>query len=119
MYLDNLKRDFEIAISFKFIKSEDNPCDLLMRGFTFAEFLRRYILWFHGPSWLASSLDNWPESKLGCLSEDTKLQLQPSKISTSVNAAVVDQASKVIDVSRISDFDKLLRVTGLVYKAVH
>ena len=88
---------------------------MLTRGFTFD---RRSIVSFHGPLWLASSLDNWPESKLGCLPEDNKLRLQPSKFSTSVNAAVVDQASKVIDVSRISDFDKLFRVTDLIFKAV-
>ena len=119
MYLDNHKRDFGIAISFKFAKGEDDPCDLLTRGFTFAECQKKYSSWFHGPSWLASSLDNWPKSKLGYLPEDNELQLQPSEISTSVNAAVVDQASKVIDVSHISDFDRLLRVTSLVFKAVH
>ena len=60
MYRDNLKRDFELDIGFKYVKSEDNPCDLLTRGLSFAEFQQKYSFWFHGPKWLASSLDNWP-----------------------------------------------------------
>ena len=58
MYLDTLKRDFGIDIGFKFVKSEDSPCDLLALEFAFAEFQKKYSFWFHGPSWLASSLDN-------------------------------------------------------------
>ena len=38
MYRNNLKRDFGVDIWFKYVKSEDNPCDLLTRGLTFAEF---------------------------------------------------------------------------------
>ena len=68
---------------------------------------------------MASSLDNWPENKLGCLSEDNKLQLQPSKVTTSTNATFVDQRAKVIDVSSFSNFSKLLRFAGLVFKAIH
>ena len=119
MYRDNLKKDFGIDIGFKYVKSEDNPCDLLTRGLSFAEFKQQYSFWFHGPSWLASSLDNWPESKLGCLSEDNKLQLQPSKVTTSTNATFVDQLPEVIDVSSFSNFSKLLRVAGLVFKVIH
>ena len=119
MYRNNLKRDFGVDIGFKYVKSEDNPCDLLTRGLSFAEFQQKYDFWFHGPSWLTSSLDNWPQNKLGCLSEANKLQLQPSKVTTSVNATFFDQMSKIIDVSRFSDFSKLLRVAGLVFKAIH
>ena len=119
MYRNNLKRDFGVDIGFKYVKSEDNPCDLLTRGLSFAEFQQKYDFWFHGPSWLTSSLDNWPQNKLGCLSEANKLQLQPSKVTTSVNATFFYQMSKIIDVSRFSDFSKLLRVDGLVFKAIH
>ena len=64
-----------------------------------------------------TSLDNWPQNKLGCLSEANKLQ--SSKVTTSTNATFLDQMSKIIDVSRFSDFSKLLRVAGFVFKAIH
>ena len=119
MFRDNLKREFRFDIGFKYVMSEDNPCDLLTRGLSFAEFEQKRDFWFHGPSWLASSLDSWPEHKLGCISEDNKLQLQPFKVTTSTNATFLEQSSSLIDVSRFSNFSKLLKIASLVFKAVH
>ena len=83
-----LKEILELTLGSN-VKSEDNPCDLLTRGLTFAEFQQKYDFWFHGPLWLTSSLDNWPQNKHGCLSEANKLQLKPSKVTTSTNATFV------------------------------
>ena len=118
-FKNNLSKDYGVTVNFRYVKSEENPCDLLTRGLTFAEFQKKTNLWFQGPLWLPSFLENWPESNLGCLSEDNKLQVQSAKVSTLlVNVNVVDQPQSVIDITKFSELNKLFRVCGLVFKAI-
>ena len=123
LFKDNLLRDYGYSINLKYVRSEENPGDLLTRGLTFSEFQKRLSFWLHGPTWLGSDMADWPQSKLGCLSEDSKVQVQSSKFSTSVNVNTcsknVKQSECLIDVSRFSDLSKLFRVSGSVFKAIN
>ena len=40
---------FKKSLLFGYVKSEDNPCDLLMRGLSFNEFVKQLSFWQHGP----------------------------------------------------------------------
>ena len=110
--------DYGITVQFRYVKSEDNPCDLLTRGLSFNEFVKRLSFWQHGPLWLPDFRDSWPDSALGCLSAASKSFIAPS---SSVNATFnvdVTSAEPLVDVERFSSFSKALRVTTLVFKAI-
>ncbi|XP_074032056.1 uncharacterized protein [Leptinotarsa decemlineata] len=49
--------------SWKHVKSQDNPADLLSRGVSPID-LTKSELWFHGPSWLVQCELNWPSKEL-------------------------------------------------------
>ena len=46
MFKKSLLEDYGITVQFRYVRSEDNPCDLLTRGLSFNEFVK------HGPLWL-------------------------------------------------------------------
>ena len=118
LFKKSLLEDYGITVQFRYIKSEDNPCDLLTRGFSFNEFVKQLSFWQHGPLWLPDFRDSWPDSALGCLSAASKSLAAPS---SSVNAtfnADVTSAEPLVDVERFSSFSKALRVTTLVFKAI-
>ena len=111
-------QDYSIIVQFRYVKSEDNPCDLLTRGLSFNEFVKQLFFWQHGPLWLPDFRDSWPDSALGCLSAASKSLVAPS---SSVNATFnvdVISAEPLVDVERFSSFSKALRVTTLVFKAI-
>ena len=118
LFKKSLLQDYGITVQFRYIKSEDNPCDLLTRGLSFNEFVKQLSFWQHGPLWLPDFQDSWPDSALGCLSAASKSLVAPS---SSVNATFnvdVTSAEPLVDVERFSSFSKALRVTTLVFKAI-
>ena len=48
-----LLQDYGITVQFRYVKSEDNPCDLLTRALSFNEFVKQLFFWQHGPQWLS------------------------------------------------------------------
>ncbi|XP_076394921.1 uncharacterized protein LOC143265617 [Megachile rotundata] len=48
--------------TWRHVRSEDNPADLMSRGVMPAQFLNNE-LWRHGPKWLRYNITTWPESK--------------------------------------------------------
>ena len=118
LFKKSLLEDYGITVQFRYVKSEDNPCDLLTRGLSFNEFVKQLSFWQHGPLWLPDFRDSWPDSALGCLSAASKSLVAPS---SSVNATFnvdVTSAEPLVDVERFSSFSKALRVTTLVFKAI-
>ena len=118
LFKKSLLEDYGVTVQFRYVKSENNPCDLLTRGLSFNEFVKQLSFWQHGPLWLPDFRDSWPDSALGCLSATSKSLVAPS---SSVNAtfnADVTSAEPLVDVKRFSSFSKALRVTTLVFKAI-
>ena len=119
LFKKSLLQDYGITIQFRYVKSEDNPCDLHMRGLSFNEFVKRLSFWQHGPQWLPDSRDSWPDSALGCLSAASKsLVATGSSINATFNVDVVMSAEPLADVERFSSFGKAVRATTLVVKAI-
>ena len=52
LFKKSLLQDYDITVKFRYVKSEDNPFDLLTRGFSFNEFVKQLSFWQHGPLWL-------------------------------------------------------------------
>ena len=112
LFKKSLLQDYGITAQFRYVKSEDNPCDLLTRGLSFSEFVKQLSFWQHGPLWLPDFRDSWP------LSATRKSFVAPS---SSVNATFnvdVTSAEPLVVVERFSSFSKTLRVTTLVFKAI-
>ena len=49
LFKKSLLQDYDITLQFRYVKSEDNPCDLLTRGLSFDEFVKQLSFWQHGP----------------------------------------------------------------------
>ena len=112
-------QNYGITAQFRYVKSEDNPCDLLTRGLFFNEFVKQLSFWQHGPQWLPDFRDSWPDSALGCLLAASKSLVVPSSsINVTFNANVVMSAEPLVDEERFSSFSKTLKVTTLVFKAI-
>lgn len=47
------------ATVWRHVPTRDNPADCASRGLQGSE-LSSHALWWHGPSWLALSRENWP-----------------------------------------------------------
>ncbi|XP_076301920.1 uncharacterized protein LOC143220059 [Lasioglossum baleicum] len=48
--------------SWRYIRSADNPADLISRGITAAEF-NNNVLWRNGPEWLSKEQTKWPPAR--------------------------------------------------------
>ena len=96
VFLKALSDNYGVPVKFKYVKSEDNPCDLITRGLSFAEFHKKLQFWLNRPNWLANFQNSWPESSLGCLSEDSKQQTQPTDVTASFNVNLNQQSKLFI-----------------------
>ncbi|XP_076289808.1 uncharacterized protein LOC143213640 [Lasioglossum baleicum] len=56
-----IQRKTEIQ-SWRYVRSADNPADLISRGMTTAEF-NNNRLWRYGPEWLAQEQAKWPSAR--------------------------------------------------------
>ena len=103
--------------AIKYCPTDDNPADLLTRGLSY-EALRQSTLWKHGPSWLSNG--DWPvceaidsaifECQLESIAEP--MQCTSSLYAGSQNQSNHDASiAHIMDASRFSSLDKLLRVT--------
>jgi hypothetical protein len=71
----------------RYIRTPDNPADLLTRVLTVDEFKQQFNFWINGPAFLAKGEDSWssvPEVK------ENKKEAEVRKVFVSVNATVAD-----------------------------
>nr|XP_012147360.1 PREDICTED: uncharacterized protein LOC105663391 [Megachile rotundata] len=69
--------------SWRHIKSEHNPADLISRGVMPAQFHNNGF-WFHGPDWLADHRARWPESKVSLTDEVPELKRVTCLVSSTI-----------------------------------
>ena len=100
----------------------DNPADIPPRGMTATQ-LKNNRVWFHGPSWLVEIENKWPTPKhLTQLSQECSEEMKVEREKTSVIASLVTTQVKltsIIDRTRISNFQRLLRITAYVIRFVN
>ena len=61
-----------MEINFRYVKTKDNPADLLMRGLSSKTFLEFLSFWLHSPNWLLDPPATWPKSELNSTSVVSK-----------------------------------------------
>ena len=104
----SLKQDHSLLPEFHFVRSEDNPADLLTRGISLAEFKKKFEFWSRGPEWLPHDSIYWPNSDEEALNAGA---------SSSVFVTMErNRDPPVVNFSKFSSFDSLIRVCSLLFK---
>ena len=107
---------------WNFIEGKDNVADIPSRGIVNSKFDQTQ--WVNGPDWLKAKKAGWPIRRLGeNIHHDESSELLKAKnvlnLSTQAKNALEDgDILKLIDVTRYSNVDKLIRVTAWVLRAV-
>lgn len=95
--------------SWFYVKTQENPADIVSRGLN-PSLLLNNKLWWHGPTWLFRSQDDWP---LQSNNPVQNLDNNPEKRSIKPISFVVTPSMNLFDLfERFSTFTKLQRVTA-------
>ncbi|XP_035216336.1 uncharacterized protein LOC118189780 [Stegodyphus dumicola] len=97
---------------WKYCPGSENPADKLTRGET-ANALVKDNNWWHGPSWLKDSEDQWPEQKFKVETDTQNLE----RLSTYVQVTIPEEEN-ALDITKFSSLEILLRVTAWVKRFV-
>ena len=110
---ESLKEDHSLSATFHYVRSEENPADLITRGIPLKEFERKHHFWSHGPEWLSSDPTYWPKIECEYLEQGVSIPSTSTPIFT-----VIEEASNppVVNFSRFSSFNSLIRVCSLLYR---
>lgn len=92
------------------VPSQYNPADIATRG-VLPQDLAHNDLWWHGPTWLKCSSDQWPKSNIMFL--ETKEEEKPVK----VNFSYFSNYADILD--RFSTFPKAIRTLCYVFRFIH
>ncbi|KAL7633029.1 UNVERIFIED_CONTAM: hypothetical protein RMT77_016605 [Armadillidium vulgare] len=97
-----LKENHSLIPNFLYVRTEDNPSDLLTRGISFKEFQKNMNFWTKGPKWLSLNKRYWPSSEV--------------ETSPVYHTVPVVKEPPVVDMEKYSDLHKLYRIVALLYK---
>uniref|UniRef100_A0A914X7S0 Integrase catalytic domain-containing protein n=1 Tax=Plectus sambesii TaxID=2011161 RepID=A0A914X7S0_9BILA len=110
-------------VHFRYINTEENPADLSTRGVTTVGF-ENLNLWWNGPKWLATPMEEWPEWNLQeiqphilqKINEETKgktsfHEATMAVVETSNVQKQKEENPMLIDASCMSSWPKQARVT--------
>ncbi|XP_076295805.1 uncharacterized protein LOC143216540 [Lasioglossum baleicum] len=89
--------------SWRYIRSADNPADLISRGTTSEELIKNR-LWGHGPKWLAQTQTTWPAARFTIRNELPELRTVTCLVSLKT------QTDEIL--LRYSCFQRLRRVVA-------
>lgn len=97
------------GLTWRHISSELNPADLISRGLLASEIINNH-LWWHGPEFLLTSDDEWPQSTI--LSPGTsEMEIESRPL---VALVINELDSSLFD--RYSELAKLIRVVAWCYR---
>uniref|UniRef100_A0A0A9YD88 Pro-Pol polyprotein n=2 Tax=Lygus hesperus TaxID=30085 RepID=A0A0A9YD88_LYGHE len=94
---------------WKHVASADNPADLISRGM-FADQLIESRLWFRGPHWLSEDIQFELYGEYQVTSDDELPDIRKQKGVVLVTTAKPDPKFLLEILSRVSSFDKLVRI---------
>ena len=115
-----LQEQYNCDISHHYVATTSNVADMLTRGLTAKEFVRKTSLWLHGPDWLGGASGQWPTSPLYCLSDEARravdLQSQQVRIEPSEQHSTTQP---IIDINDFSSLKRLYGVTAMVFQFIN
>ena len=100
---------------WRHVSGSENPADIASRGLFPSELIHS-SLWWKGPSWLYQSEDCWPKSAIELCHDET--EMDELKITAHATSVTFIQ-TPVIPTDKFSDFNKLIRITGWIFKFVN
>ncbi|KRY41071.1 hypothetical protein T03_8584, partial [Trichinella britovi] len=105
-------------IQWRYVPTADNPADRLSRGCTLERLLKDH-LWWNGPDWLQQPESEWPRLSVVVSPEEAR-GTDPERRTTVVltNTFPAQGLQMVIDPTRYSRMEKLLRVTAYYWRWV-
>ena len=102
-------------ISWKYCPTKDNPADLGTRGKTLKE-LDGNELWWNGPPWIRSN--TWPSQPQITSSDESQEEELKPVLHVQSETKVEDGLTEIINPTRYSSKQKLLKVTAWVYRFI-
>ena len=110
-FKENIVKEYKLPVFYHYVSSNENPADLITRGLTYSKYLEKRKLWLQGPSWLTNDFNKWPTFPLLSVSPAFK-----NSIVTACNLQLNKTNTGFININKYSNFNKLIRVTSLMYK---
>ena len=55
---NQIEKNSDIRMKYKYVRTTDNPADLISRGITITKFENMYEFWSHGPHWVIKEKKN-------------------------------------------------------------
>ena len=109
--ITQLTNEFNIQVRWRYVKSEHNPADLVTKGISIDQFKYRLEFWFYGSEFIILEPKIWPVNELPCIKSEFCSQLnlvQP-----------INENKTAIEITKYSNFGKLLRVTTNVFEFIN
>ena len=93
-------------VRWRYVPTTSNPADFATRGKTTQE-LRKSTLWWHGPSWILETEDDWPEQKT----------IPPTQVALRKTATVLvntleQEQTFECRISKFSSFQTIVAITA-------
>ncbi|XP_063984105.1 uncharacterized protein LOC135166075 [Diachasmimorpha longicaudata] len=105
------------AAEWKHIRGVENPADCASRGLS-PDQLVNHQLWWNGPSWLKSSMENWPSSSSSTSIESTaEAALEERPVSAHPVALNLERPQDFLE--RYSTLDRLIRISARVLRVIN
>lgn len=118
----------EFSIDWKWIQGLQNPADLISKGTTALE-LREEAKWWQGPTWLKQDSNKWPEQPITpIIPREVDAEKEFKTVHLTVNGGLTKgkwfkcdkQKQKTFPLlEAYSRWDKLLKVTSMLFRACH
>lgn len=118
----------EFSIDWKWIQGLQNPADLISRGTTALE-LREEAKWWQGPTWLKQDSNKWPEQPITpIIPREVDAEREFKTVHLTVNGGLTKGKWFKCDMQKQKTFplleaysrwDKLLKVTSMLFRACH
>lgn len=89
--------------SWHYVRSQDNPADLLSRGVA-PNKLQSSNLWWHGPNWLSLKEEDWPNSNATLEGDLPELKRIKSFLGTQTDQFPIEKFSNFIHLKRVTAY---------------
>ena len=103
------------VVEWFWVSSENNVADLTTR-FLNPEEMNSESVWQRGPKFLKLPFNLWPVKRIASSIEILPDLIQSHSINTCVDQIIHSNLESVIQISRYSNMDKLLRITARILK---
>ena len=104
-----------VFVKFKYVPTDQNLADLVIRGFTLNKFKLNVIFFIKGPTWFRDSPISWPVREMKSLSATNK-----NVVRTEAHCiTAVEKNECVVNLEKFSKHSKVLRIVTLIFRFVN